>query len=81
VLIYIGMGWIVIFALPQFARAVGAAGLGLLLFGGLFYTGGVVFYRWKSLPYNHAIWHLFVLGGSVCHFTAVLWCVALPRGA
>jgi len=39
-----------------------------LVAGGLTYTAGVVFYRWEKLPYNHAIWHGFVMGGSVCHF-------------
>ncbi|MCB0490642.1 MAG: hemolysin III family protein, partial [Cyclobacteriaceae bacterium] len=43
--------------------------------GGLAYTGGVIFYAWKSLPYSHAIWHLFVVGGSVCHFLCVLFYV------
>lgn len=69
--IYIGMGWIVVIAARPMLASVPAAGLWLLLAGGLCYTGGTVFYLWKKLPYHHAIWHLFVLGGSVCHFFAV----------
>ena len=41
-----------------------------LILGGLAYTLGVVFYAWRRLPYNHAVWHCFVLAGSACHFTA-----------
>ena len=47
-------------------------GLKLLLAGGLAYTGGIVFYSWRSLPYHHAIWHLCVLLGSALHFFSVL---------
>ncbi|MCH8327901.1 MAG: hemolysin III family protein, partial [Candidatus Marinimicrobia bacterium] len=47
-------------------------GLAWLVAGGLLYTAGVIFSRWHNLPYNHAIWHLFVLGGSICHFFAML---------
>lgn len=43
--------------------------------GGLFYTLGIVFYAWRKLPYNHAVWHVFVLGGSVCHYFAILFYV------
>jgi len=48
-------------------------GIALLIVGGLVYTLGVIFYAWEKLPFNHAIWHLFVLGGSICHFFAVLF--------
>jgi hemolysin III len=51
--------------------AVPRGGLWLLLAGGLCYTGGTVFYLWKRLPYHHAVWHLFVLAGSTCHWAAV----------
>ncbi len=71
-LLYIGMGWLVLIALRPMLQAVPAAALWWLLAGGLSYTLGTVFYLWKSLPYHHAVWHLFVLGGSVCHFWAVL---------
>lgn len=69
--IYLGMGWIVIIAIKPMLEAVPAGGLWLLLAGGLCYTGGAVFYLWKRLPYHHAIWHLFVLAGSICHWASV----------
>jgi hemolysin III len=50
---------------------VPANGLWLLLAGGLSYSVGVVFYIFKNIPYGHSIWHIFVLGGSVCHFLAI----------
>ncbi len=72
VALYIGMGWLAVIAIkPMIDRLP----LGLLLWivaGGLSYTLGVIFYAWKGLPYHHAIWHLFVLGGSACHFLAVV---------
>ncbi len=75
VLLYIGMGWIVIVALKPMLVSVKTGGLILLLTGGLFYTIGCIFYAWRRLPYNHAIWHLFVLAGSACHFFAILFYV------
>jgi hemolysin III len=75
ILIYIAMGWIVLIALRPTIAAVPAPGMWLLLAGGLAYTLGVTFFVWRSLPHSHAIWHLFVLAGSACHFVAVLfWC-------
>ena len=79
-LLYIGMGWLVMVAVRPMQSNVPPAALWLLLAGGLSYTLGTVFYLWKRLPYHHAIWHLFVLGGSVCHFCAVFTAV-IPRGA
>ena len=75
VLLYVGMGWIVIVALKPMLALVQTGGLILLLVGGLAYTIGCFFYAWRRLPYNHAIWHLFVLAGSICHFFAVLYYV------
>jgi len=72
-LIYLAMGWLVVIAVkPLFAR-VPKPGLLWLLAGGLCYTVGAVFYLWKTLRYHHAVWHLFVLGGSVCHYFAILF--------
>lgn len=65
---YVAMGWIVVFALHVLWQRLSGGALWWLVAGGLTYTLGVVFYVWKRLPYGHAIWHLFVLGGSVCHF-------------
>ncbi|MFQ5696653.1 MAG: hemolysin III family protein [Myxococcota bacterium] len=73
--LYLGMGWIVLFVLPSLIASIAPAGLGLLVAGGLTYSAGVLFYVWRRLPYNHAIWHLFVLGGSALHFCAVLYYV------
>jgi hemolysin III len=78
-LLYLGMGWLVVIALRPMLQAVTPAGLWLLLAGGLAYTVGTVFYAWKRLPYHHAIWHLFVLGGSGCHYFAV-YSAVLPAG-
>ena len=71
-LIYIGMGWLVIIAVKPLLNTIPTGGISWLVAGGLFYTTGVVFYIWKRLPFNHAVWHLFVLAGSVCHFIAIL---------
>jgi len=72
---YILMGWIIIFAIKPLFQALPVGGLVLLICGGLAYTSGTVFYAWDRLPFNHAIWHLFVLTGSVCHFFAVMFYV------
>lgn len=70
-LIYIGMGWLVIIAIKPLINSIPPGGIVWLVAGGLFYTFGVIFYIWKTLPFNHAIWHLFVLAGSLCHFLAI----------
>jgi len=72
---YILMGWIIIFAIKPLAETLPPGGIVWLVAGGLAYTLGVVFYAWKKLPFNHAIWHLFVLSGSACHFFAVIFYV------
>jgi hemolysin III len=71
VLLYVAMGWLVIVAIRPLMRALDGFELGWLVAGGLCYTGGVLFYVWKSRPYTHAVWHLFVLAGVACHFVAV----------
>ena len=73
--LYVIMGWAVVAATKPMLANVAHGGLWLLLAGGLAYTGGIVFYLWRRLPYNHAIWHLFVLAGSVLHYFAVLFYV------
>jgi len=70
-LIYLAMGWLVMVAIKPLVAALPAGGVKLLIAGGLCYTGGAAFYLWKRLPYHHAIWHLWVLGGSACHWAAV----------
>jgi hemolysin III len=68
--LYLVMGWLILLAFAPLLRAMPLAGVLWLVAGGLTYSLGVVFYVWRSLPFNHAIWHLFVLGGSVCHVLA-----------
>jgi hemolysin III len=70
-LIYVGMGWLAVVAAVPLMRALPAGALIWLVAGGLCYTVGVPFYARQNVRYFHAIWHLFVLGGSVCHFVAV----------
>ncbi len=77
-LIYVVMGWLIIIAAVPMLRTIPRGGLWLLLSGGLCYTGGTAFYLWRRLPFHHAVWHLFVLAGSICHFFAVFVYV-LPR--
>jgi hemolysin III len=76
--IYIAMGWLVVIATKPILTHVPLATLLLLLAGGLFYSSGVIFYASKRLPYAHAIWHLFVLAGSTCHYFAILRTVLAP---
>lgn len=72
VLLYVGMGWIGMIAFQPLSQHLQSGGMFLLLGGGAAYTLGVPFYLWRKLPYHHALWHVFVLAGSVLHFLAVL---------
>ena len=78
--LYLGLGWLAAIAVEPMIANVAAGGLLLLVVGGLFYSLGVVFYVWKTLAFHHAIWHLFVLAGSVSHFFAVFLYV-IPNGS
>lgn len=71
-LVYILLGWMCVFAYKQMVTYVPPMGVYLLFAGGIVYTLGVLFYALEKIPYNHAVWHLFVLGGSACHFAAVM---------
>lgn len=73
--LYLGLGWIVVIAIKPMLAGVETGGLVLLLLGGLSYSLGVIFYIRDKMPYNHAIWHLFVLAGSVLHYFSVLFYV------
>lgn len=68
---YLVMGWLVVIAIKPLVAALPAGALWLLVGGGLCYTVGTIFYLWEKLPYNHAVWHVWVLGGSICHWAAV----------
>ncbi len=78
VVLYVAMGWLVVLAARPLARVMALGGILLLVAGGLAYTGGIAFYAWRRLRYHHAIWHGFVLVGSILHFFAVLFFVIPP---
>jgi len=65
-ILYIAMGWLIIFAIKPIYQFIQFDGLTVLLAGGLLFTFGSIFYAWRKLPYNHAIWHLFVIAGCAC---------------
>jgi len=72
VILYLGMGWMGATAIKPMIGALPPSGLALVVAGGLAYTVGVIFYAGRCIPFNHAIWHVFVVTGSVCHFLAVI---------
>lgn len=67
-ILYLAMGWLIVLDFSNLINSTSTIGLLLLLAGGAFYTVGIIFYAWKRIPYNHFIWHLFVLGGAICHW-------------
>lgn len=69
---YIAMGWLIVIAWNPLTAVVAPQGMNLLAIGGVLYTLGTIFYVWRGFPYHHAIWHLFVLAGSILHFFAIL---------
>ncbi|MEC0202090.1 hemolysin III family protein [Paenibacillus lautus] len=69
---YIAMGWLIVIAWNPLTAVVAPQGMNLLALGGVLYTLGTIFYVWRGFPYHHAIWHLFVLAGSILHFFAIL---------
>ena len=72
-IIYLVMGWMVLFALDPLLASIPSAGFNWLLAGGILYTVGIVFYVLDNwYPAAHGIWHLFVLAGSICHYFAIL---------
>jgi hemolysin III len=72
---YIALGWLIVVDLEGLLTLVPTKGVLWLLAGGLCYTVGILFYAIERIPYNHAIWHVFVIAGSCCHYLAVLWYV------
>lgn len=69
--LYLLMGWLIVIAIHPLWMSMSVAGFFWFVAGGLAYTLGLIFFLWDRLPYNHAIWHLFVLCGSICHVLAV----------
>jgi len=70
--LYVVMGWFALLVFNQAMRDIGRVSLILLLVGGIFYTTGILFYKWRKLPFSHAIWHLFVIAGSIFHFFSIM---------
>lgn len=70
-LLYLVMGWLIVFDFSNLSDFLGPQGVLWLFAGGLFYTVGIVFYALQKLPYNHVIWHFFVLAGAICHFVLI----------
>src|SRR5690606_31997486 len=74
-LLYLVMGWLIIFDFPNLSQSIGSFGVLWFFAGGLFYTLGIVFYAIRQIPYNHVIWHIFVLSGAICHFLMIFYFV------
>lgn len=81
VVVYLLMGWLILIASGEMGKALSKTSLALLIAGGVTYTLGVVFYAIRAIPFHHAIWHLFVLGGSSFHYFAVYTAVLATPGA
>lgn len=71
VLIYLAMGWMAVVIYDPLVESLQMPALMLILGGGIFYSGGTLFYLWEKLPHHHAVWHVMVILGSVCHFLAI----------
>jgi hemolysin III len=74
---YLALGWLVAIAVKPLMAALPAPALWLLLLGGVSYSAGAVFYAWRAFPYHHAVWHLFVLGGSALHSVCIIRYIVL----
>ncbi|RXG11570.1 channel protein (hemolysin III family) [Leeuwenhoekiella aestuarii] len=70
--LYLAMGWLIVFDWDNLVTVSSEQGINLLMLGGGFYTVGILFYAIRKIPFNHFIWHLFVLAGSICHFLFIL---------
>jgi hemolysin III len=77
-LVYLFMGWLALLVIKPLLVYVRPMGIFWLLLGGVMYTVGVSFYLWRRVPFSHAIWHLFVFAGSLCHFICIM-CYLLPH--
>lgn len=74
-LLYLVMGWLIVLDFTNFSNSINSNGVLLLFAGGLSYTVGIIFYAIHKIPYNHVIWHLFVLSGAICHFFMIFFFV------
>lgn len=74
-LLYVFLGWIILIAIGPLTSALSTGGLVWLLAGGILYTIGAVFFLLNKMPFNHAIFHVLIVGASVCHFVAIFWYV------
>ena len=70
--LYVAMGWLCVIAIKEMLEKIPEFSLLFIMLGGAFYMLGIIFYLWEKLPYNHAIWHIFVLGGCASHYVAVI---------
>jgi hemolysin III len=70
--LYVLMGWLAIFGWSEITAKVGTTGIAFLVTGGVVYSVGAIFYMWRAFPYHHAVWHVFVLAGTVLHFFFVV---------
>ena len=77
--LYLALGWCIVFVAEPLIESLPTGGLWLLAAGGITYSLGIIFYLWEKLPYNHAVWHVFVLAGTMLQFFAVLFYV-IPHG-
>ncbi|WP_303315548.1 hemolysin III family protein [Flavivirga abyssicola] len=75
VILYLVMGWLIVFDFPTLSNIIGSNGVLFLFGGGLFYTVGIAFYAIEKIPFNHVIWHLFVLAGAISHFFMIFFYV------
>lgn len=75
IVLYVAMGWMGFIFSKSLGDALGVPGVNLILIGGLFYTAGLIFFSWRKLPFNHMLWHLSVLAGSIFHFFAMFYYV------
>jgi hemolysin III len=76
---YVVLGWLCVIAVKPILATVPLGAIAWLAAGGLAYTSGIIFFACERVPHNHAIWHLFVLGGSICHYLAVILYVLPPK--
>ncbi|MDV2582300.1 PAQR family membrane homeostasis protein TrhA [Alkalibacillus haloalkaliphilus] len=76
-LLYIVLGWFIVFVWRPLSAEMELTGLIYLIIGGILYSVGSIFYMWRGFPYHHAVWHVFVIGGSAFHFFAILFYIVL----